>query len=60
MVEQGLRLVAELVPASCWHRNLRSAVPQQTCDRIRRSTYTEYGYRCDICGAKGRLNCHEL
>lgn len=50
----------KLVTASCWYRNLRSAAPQETWDRIRRSTYQEYGYRCGMCGTEGRLNCQEI
>jgi catalase (peroxidase I) len=29
-------------------------------DKIRKKTYANYGYRCGICGAEGRLNCHEV
>jgi hypothetical protein len=59
-MDRELRLTAELVPSSTWYRNLRSAVPRETWDRIRRSTYRAYGYRCGICGARGRLNRHEV
>ncbi len=56
----GLRLTAELVPSSTWYRNLRGVVSQETWDRIRRRTYRAYGYKCGICRARGRLNCHEI
>ena len=59
-MERELRLTAELVPSSTWYRNLRTAVPKATWDRIRRDAYRAYGHRCGICGAKGRLNCHEI
>ncbi len=59
-MERELRLTAELVPASTWYRNLRAAVPRETWDRIRRRVYAEHGHRCGICGAKGRLSCHEV
>jgi predicted restriction endonuclease len=28
-------------------------------DKLRKEVYAEYGHRCGICGAQGRLNCHE-
>lgn len=59
-MDRELRLTAELVPASTWYRNLRSAVPRETWDRIRRRVYAEHGYRCAVCGARGRLSCHEV
>ena len=59
-MERQLRLTAELVPTSTWYRNLRTAVPKATWDRLRRRVYAEHGYRCGICGARGRLNCHEV
>ncbi len=59
-MERELRLTAELVPSSTWYLNLRNAVPQETWDTIRRGTYRACGYRCAVCGARGRLNCHEV
>jgi phage terminase large subunit GpA-like protein len=39
--------------------NLRRAVTRATWDQIRRAAYREYDYRCGICGARGRMTCHE-
>jgi hypothetical protein len=54
-----LKLTVEMVPSSTWYNNMRKVVSQETWDTIRRSVYREYGYRCGICGTKGRMNCHE-
>jgi hypothetical protein len=38
---------------------MRAAVTDQTWEQIRRAIYREYDYRCGICGATGRMTCHE-
>jgi hypothetical protein len=55
-----LKLTIELVPRTSWYKNLRKYVSKKDWDKIRNRTYAEYGYRCGICGAEGRLNCHEI
>lgn len=57
---QPLCLTIELVPVSCWYQSLRSAIPRSAWDKLRRGVYAAYDYRCAICGADGRMNCHEL
>lgn len=49
-----------LVPDGCWYTNLRSALPKEVWDRIRRAAYARAGGRCRICGAAGRLEAHEV
>lgn len=56
----GLKLTIELVPASSWYVNLRKVLPKKEWDKIRKSVYAEYGHKCGICNAEGRLECHEL
>lgn len=53
------KLEAELVPSSCWYSNLRNMLPSGAWDRIRKDAYAAAGYKCEICGARGRLECHE-
>ncbi|ABY33893.1 MAG TPA: HNH endonuclease [Chloroflexus aurantiacus] len=55
----NLRLVIELVPSTSWYANMRKVLPRKVWDNIRKSVYAEYGHRCGICGATGRLECHE-
>jgi hypothetical protein len=57
--EPTLRLAIELVPQPCWHSSLRNAMPRSQWDTLRRQTYAQYEHKCGICGAAGRLNCHE-
>jgi hypothetical protein len=57
---EELKLTIELVPRTSWYDNLRKVLPKPEWDKIRKRTYTEYGYRCGVCGAQGRLNCHEV
>ena len=57
------RLTVELVPISCWFSNLRSELPPQDWDRLRRRVYRDAGYRCQTCGGRGAqhpVEAHEL
>ncbi|MGN0806657.1 MAG: HNH endonuclease [Candidatus Coproplasma sp.] len=54
------KLKFELVPDSCWCSNLRSELPKEVWDGIRKKAYARAGGRCMICGcATGRLEAHE-
>ena len=54
------RLTVELVPRTCWFRNVRSEVSSSDWSRLRRDILEKAGHRCEICGAGGRLECHEI
>ncbi|MDE7379806.1 MAG: HNH endonuclease [Clostridia bacterium] len=55
-----MKLNFELVPDSCWYSNLRSALPQEVWDKIRRKAYARANGKCMICGAPTtRLEAHE-
>jgi len=54
-----LKLKIELVPSTSWYDNLRKCISQQDWDRIRKRVYANAGYKCEICGEKTRLHCHE-
>ena len=60
MTDKIYRLNFQLVPDGCWYTNLRSALPKEVWDRLRRAAYARAGGRCSICGAKGRLEAHEV
>jgi len=47
------RLTIELVPRSCWWSNLRSQLPREQWDIVRRWAYRQANYRCVICGGRG-------
>lgn len=54
------KLNFELVPDSCWYSNLRSALPKEAWDRIRKKAYARAGGKCMLCGAPtARLEAHE-
>lgn len=55
-----LKLNFELVPDSCWYSNLRSELPKEVWDKIRKKAYARAGGKCMICGAPtSRLEAHE-
>jgi len=56
----SFRLTSELVPKTSWYDNMRSVLPKTEWDKLRKNVYAEYSHRCGICGAEGRLNCHEI
>ena len=56
----GYKLTFELVPEECWRANLRSFLTQTQWDVVRKDAYKKSGYKCSVCGAKGRLEAHEI
>ncbi len=56
----NLKLNFELVPDSCWYSNLRSELPKEAWDIIRKKAYARAGGKCMICGAPAtHLEAHE-
>lgn len=54
-------LTIELVPSSNWNKNVRSELAT-SWDDIRRYSYRQAEYRCEICGGVGPdhpVECHE-
>lgn len=60
MQKKKFKLNFQLVPDGCWYTNLRSALPREAWDKLRRAAYARAGGRCSICGATGRLEAHEV
>lgn len=55
-----MKLDFELVPDSCWYSNLRSELPKEVWDKIRKNAYARAGGKCMICGEPStRLEAHE-
>jgi|GEM_PF-432973 len=55
-------ITCDLVPESTWFLNLRSLLPKEQWDRIRKETYKRAGYRCQVCGGRGPkwpVECNE-
>lgn len=59
-MNKKFKLTIELVPRTSWGKNLRNQVPRRIWDKIRKYVYAEHGHQCGICGADGRLICHEI
>lgn len=55
----GMVLPIELVPSPLWGMSLRSVLLPSDWDIIRRKAYGSSGHKCGICGAGGKLYCHE-
>lgn len=54
------KLYFEMVPEECWYKNLRSMLPKEKWDVIRRDAYARANGKCMICGRKtARLEAHE-
>ena len=56
-------LTVELVPSTCWFSNVRDRVSKSTWDFLRRATYKQANFRCEVCGGHGKkwpVECHEI
>lgn len=58
------KLTIELVPRPLWYAsNIRSILPTQDWDLLRRVVYRRANYLCEICGGRGPdhpIECHEV
>ncbi len=51
------------MPQSCWFSNVRDHVSKPTWDKLRKATYQQANYRCEVCGGRGDkhpVECHEI
>src|SRR5579875_1108503 len=55
-----LILEPELIPYKMHGKNVRAVLSAEDWQNIARHSYKEAGHRCEICGDKGRLECHEI
>jgi len=61
----GQGLFVDLIPATLWFTNVRSAVSERDWFRIRQMVYRRAGLRCEACGTEADkaagllLECHE-
>ncbi len=56
----GYKLTFEMVPEECWGANLRSLLTPNEWDVVRKDAYRRHGWRCAVCGEKGRMEAHEV
>jgi hypothetical protein len=55
-----IKLTIELVPSTSWGDNLRSKLPKDTWDVLRRKCYQDADYCCEVCGKPGLVHAHEV
>lgn len=58
----NILLEIELVPRTSHFKNLRSDLKKEEWDLLRKDSYKNAGYCCEICGGKGDkwpVECHE-
>jgi len=55
-------LTIELIPKSTWAKNIRSLMPKDVWDVLRKAAYKKAHYKCEICSGRGSqwpVECHE-
>lgn len=58
-----MKLEIELIPKTSFFKNLRSELSTSEWNILRKDCYKKAGYKCEICGGKGKkhpVECHEL
>jgi hypothetical protein len=61
----GNSLFVDLIPETSWFSNVRSEIPKEIWDKIRRSVYSRANYTCEVCGRTPErkpgdwIECHE-
>ena len=55
-----MKLTIELVPESCFFKNVRSNVSPADWEILRKDTLQKAGHKCEVCGFTGLLHCHEV
>lgn len=52
-------ILPDMLPVTTWEQNLRTKLPPHKWESIRKHAYKAAGFRCEICGTKGKLEAHE-
>ncbi|NHZ44718.1 hypothetical protein [Massilia aquatica] len=52
--------LSSMVPASSWGASLHRLLDDARWQTLRSKTFAACGHRCEVCGAAGPLECHEL
>ena len=62
-----MKLTIELVPETCWFKNVRSEVTKERWTELRNNCYNKAGHKCEICDSTGKkqgfnhnVECHEV
>lgn len=57
--KKKLKLVPELIPYKMHYKNARAVMSSEDWKKIALLTYKDSNFKCDICEATGRIECHE-
>lgn len=52
----GNYLFVDLIPRSCWFKNVRNNIKPSDWDLIRKHIYSRVNYKCECCGIDTKLN----
>lgn len=52
-------LLPDMLPVTTWEQNVRHLLGGEAWDKMRKHAYKAAGFRCEVCGAKGKLEAHE-
>ena len=56
----GNDLFVDLIPTSCWFKNVRSSIHRKDWDRVRKHIYDRVNFICECCNEHNtRLEAHE-
>lgn len=62
-----MKLNVELIPRTCHGSNVRTLIPNKYWNRLRKKSYENADFKCEVCGQKGKdqgykhdLECHEI
>jgi hypothetical protein len=62
-----IKLTIELVPSTSFYTNVRTILPTKEWDRLRKTSYANAKFKCEICKGSGldqgyrhALECHEI
>lgn len=58
--EKRFLLQPKALPTTVHYQNIRNLIPRAAWDKIRKHVYEEANHVCELCGAKKRLEAHEI
>ncbi len=60
LTAKKVKLLPELIPYPMHYKNVRAVLSNDEWKAVAKTQYAKSQGRCDICGARGRLECHEV
>lgn len=57
---QTFKLEIDAVPKTSWGISLKRKMPRAAWDKLRKQVHERNGSKCQTCGSKEKLHCHEL